>query len=53
MIDTELLATQIKQWAKELGFQQAGISSGDLTLYENRLEDWLKNDYHGEMDYMK
>lgn len=53
MKNPEALAIEIKRWANELGFQQAGISAGDLGLYEKRLDKWLENDYHGEMDYME
>ncbi len=46
------LARQIKQWARELGFQQAGISNTDLQQAEGCLEEWLAAGYHGEMSYM-
>ncbi len=46
------LATQIKQWGKELGFAQVGITDTDLTCEEKKLQTWLDNDYHGEMAYM-
>lgn len=43
----------IKSEAKRLGFTSCGISKA--TFLEDqapRLEQWLKNDYHGEMGYM-
>lgn len=46
------LSEDIKRWAQELGFQQAGITQGLLGDYEQKLEDWLEQGYHGEMDYM-
>lgn len=46
------LAIQIKQWGKELGFQNIGIADTDLSLYEPRLQAWLEKNYHGDMDYM-
>ena len=46
------LAKQIKQWAYELGFDQAGISDTDLSVDENYLNQWLAQGFHGEMDYM-
>ncbi len=49
----QTLAQQIKQWSKELGFQKTGISDIDLSSEEPRLQKWLDNNYHGEMDYMK
>ncbi|WP_347986202.1 tRNA epoxyqueuosine(34) reductase QueG [Methylomonas sp. AM2-LC] len=47
------LATQIKQWGLELGFQQVGISDIDLSIAEKQLHNWLAAGYHGEMDYMQ
>ena len=46
------LAEKIKQWAREFGFNDAGISDLDLSDYEPYLQKWLDNQYHGEMDYM-
>jgi epoxyqueuosine reductase len=50
--DFAALATHIKQWGRELGFQQVGIADTDLTDAENYLLNWLKQERHGEMDYM-
>jgi epoxyqueuosine reductase len=47
------LALQIKQWGQALGFQQVGITDTDLSVAEVHLQDWLANNYHGEMDYMQ
>ncbi len=46
------LATQIKHWGQELGFQQVGITDVDLTDAEQHLEAWLAKGYQGEMTYM-
>jgi epoxyqueuosine reductase len=44
----------IKKIASELGFQFCGIStSGFLEEEAPRLEDWLKNGFHGKMSYME
>jgi len=51
--DLQDLATHIKEWAKELGFQQAGISDIDLHQAEKRLAQWLARQFHGEMHYMQ
>jgi len=51
-IDYAALAREIKQWARQLGFQQVGISDTDLSRPEAMLESWLAEGYHGEMDYM-
>ena len=52
-MDYSILAKQIKTWAKELGFQQAGISNIDLAEHEIHLLNWLKQGFHGSMDYMQ
>jgi epoxyqueuosine reductase len=50
--DWSLLATNIKRWSKELGFQQTGIADIHLETAETHLLDWLKSGYHGSMEYM-
>ena len=47
------LATLIKGWARELGFDAVGISDIDLSDAEDGLRAWLDAGYHGEMDYME
>lgn len=51
-LDTNL-AEQIKQWGSELGFQQVGITDTNLAEAELHLQQWLSNNFHGEMDYMQ
>ena len=51
-IDYTQLAKQIKQWARELGFQQVGIADTQLAEHEAHLERWLANGYHGSMEWM-
>lgn len=46
------LAADIKQWGKELGFQQVAISDADLSDYHASYQSWLENNYHGAMHYM-
>ena len=46
------LATDIKRWARELGFQDAGITDIDLGIHEQHLKNWLSRHFHGDMDYM-
>ena len=44
----------IKKQAKRLGFQNCGIAKAAFLEKEApRLENWLKNDYHGKMHYME
>ena len=50
--DLNLLATRIKSWGQEFGFQQVGITDTNLSEVENRLNDWLNLGMHGEMHYM-
>ncbi|RKZ91907.1 MAG: tRNA epoxyqueuosine(34) reductase QueG [Gammaproteobacteria bacterium] len=46
------LAAEIKQWGKQLGFQAVGITDTDLTIAEQRFNDWIAQKMHGDMDYM-
>lgn len=46
------LSQHIKQWGRELGFQQVGITDTDLSTEEPRLQAWLDKGYHGEMGWM-
>jgi len=47
------IASKIKQWGLELGFQQVGITGTDLQEAEVHLKNWLALNYHGEMNYMQ
>jgi epoxyqueuosine reductase len=49
---SKILCEKIKAWGEELGFQQVGITNTDLSQAEARLQIWLANDFHGELDYM-
>lgn len=51
-LNLQQLAQQIKQWGRDLGFQQVGISNTDLRAEESKLQTWLEKQYHGEMDWM-
>ena len=51
-LDSEKLALDIKTWGQELGFQQVGITDVNMGEHAERLQSWLKKDYHGEMAYM-
>ena len=46
------LAQSIRIWARELGFQQAGITGVDLGEHPAHLGNWLSAGYQGQMDYM-
>lgn len=51
-IDLNELASRIKQWGRELGFQAIGITDTDLSNHERYLQRWLEAGHHGEMHYM-
>jgi len=46
------LALDIKNWGRELGFQQIGIAATELAQDEAHLLNWLDAGRHGEMNYM-
>ena len=50
--DLAALAQTLKDWGRELGFQQVGIAGVELGEHEAHLERWLAAGHHGEMDYM-
>jgi epoxyqueuosine reductase len=52
-IDYPRLATDIKGWGTECGFQQIGISGVDLGEDETHLLNWLAAGRHGAMEYME
>ncbi|MDZ4202254.1 MAG: tRNA epoxyqueuosine(34) reductase QueG [Gallionella sp.] len=51
-VDYAILVAQIRDWARELGFQGVGISDTDLSAAERGLQQWLADGLHGEMNYM-
>ncbi len=50
--ELQALALNIKQWSRELGFQDAGITDIDLSDHEAHLKRWLEEGLHGDMDWM-
>jgi epoxyqueuosine reductase len=50
--DLATLAQSLKDWGRELGFQQVGIAGIELGEHEAHLARWLAAGHHGEMDYM-
>ena len=51
--DLSSLAANIKQWGRELGFQQIGITGLELAQDADYLARWLAAERHGEMHYMQ
>jgi len=52
ILDFSQLASEIRVWGRELGFQEVGISDTDLSREEMFLQQWLDSGYQGDMDYM-
>ena len=46
------LVERIRRWGQELGFDQVGITDTELGDYEKRLDAWLAEGQHGDMDWM-
>jgi epoxyqueuosine reductase len=51
--DIAQLADRIRSWGKRLGFRQIGFAGVDLSDDEARLEAWLEQGRHGEMEWMR
>ncbi len=51
-LDLNQLASDIKIWGRELGFQQVGITDIDMGDAEARLQEWLAKGYHGSMEWL-
>ena len=52
-MDFPRLAADIRVWAKELGFQQVGITDVDLSASAPDVREWLARRFHGSMGYME
>jgi len=52
-IEPRELRSQITAWAFELGFAKTGFSTTCIGEHESRFLNWLKQGYHGEMNYMQ
>lgn len=50
--DYTKLAQDIKQWGRELGFQQVGITDTNLDEHEKYLHQWIQNGHHADMDWI-
>lgn len=47
-----ILASNIKIWGAEIGFDKVGITDIELSEHEQHLDKWIQMGMHGEMDYM-
>jgi len=52
-MDDENLLTQLQHWARELDFQQIGVSDIDVGQHAQYLQRWLQNGYHADMHWMQ
>ncbi|WP_035387458.1 tRNA epoxyqueuosine(34) reductase QueG [Ferrimonas senticii] len=50
--DWAALSARLTEQARTLGFRDLGIADIDLSDEWPHLQQWLANQYHGEMDYM-
>ncbi len=51
-LDVNSLARRLKEWGRELGFDEICVTDIDLSGVEAGLQAWLEAGYHGQMDYM-
>ena len=51
---SQITSDIIKNFAKDIGFDYCGISKAEFLKEEApKLENWLKNNFHGKMSYME
>jgi epoxyqueuosine reductase len=50
--DAQALVQRLRDWSRELGFSQIGVSGIDLAAAEPGLLEWLAAGFHGGMGYM-
>lgn len=48
----QLLEQSIQVWAREGGFQATGVTYADTSKQQVHLERWLKQEFHGSMNWM-
>jgi epoxyqueuosine reductase len=49
----QTLLDKISTRARELGFQQLGVSDLDITTHAKHLQQWLNKKHHGDMAWME
>jgi len=52
-MDASQLTQSLKQEALRLGFDFAGVTAATSPAGFSRLDDWIGNGFHGEMEYME
>ena len=53
MQDPSALKKLIQRWSEELGFDAIGVAGININEDEKYLNKWLKNKFHGSMNYME
>lgn len=53
VLDAENALAQIRAWARELGFQQVGVTDIDIQPHAEHLRVWLEKNHHGDMAWME
>ena len=53
MQDPSAVKKLIQGWSEELGFDGIGVAGIDINEDEKYLNEWLKNKFHGSMNYME
>ena len=51
--DLSALASRIRRWGEQLGFARIGIADVDVAQAAERLDAWLADGRHGDMDYLQ
>ena len=51
--DLSALASRIHRWGEQLGFARIGIADIDVARAAERLDAWLADGRHGDMDYLQ
>ena len=53
MQDPSAVKKLIQGWSEELGFDGIGVAGININEDEKHLNEWLKNKFHGSMNYME
>lgn len=53
MQDPSAVKKLIQGWSEKLGFDGIGVAGIDINEDEKHLNEWLKNKFHGSMNYME
>ncbi len=51
--DYQALKADIRRWARELGFQDTGVTDMDISRQAPHVQRWLARGFHGEMAYLQ